>query len=230
MEKLHHHQRKLATMMAEKVARRLSQDGEAEHPRSKANEYPAVDDHEGEILDSYITRTRDKEAALRFVKKALKRRGSPEATTTNGLRPYSIIRARSPTQHTCSSALLRSSHVIIVRQAACNSQAVNVRHQEARSPPSISSSAASVAYGLAGSDDTPCVPESIADAQDRHGRESAECEKSARIWADQMEAANGSADRHHDDRNPRPSLLFSAAYCLLAVEDMAPGADDRNWG
>jgi transposase-like protein len=29
-------------------------------------------DHEDEILESYITRTRDKEAALRFMKKTLK--------------------------------------------------------------------------------------------------------------------------------------------------------------
>ena len=33
-------------------------------------------DHEGEILESYITRTRDKDAALTFMKKALKRHGS----------------------------------------------------------------------------------------------------------------------------------------------------------
>ncbi|WP_260596617.1 DDE-type integrase/transposase/recombinase [Sphingomonas endolithica] len=45
-------------------------------------------DHEGEILESYITRTRDKDAALRFMKKALKRHGSPEATTTDVLRSY----------------------------------------------------------------------------------------------------------------------------------------------
>jgi putative transposase len=45
-------------------------------------------DHEGEILESYITRTRDKDAALRFIKKALKRHGSPEAITTDGLRSY----------------------------------------------------------------------------------------------------------------------------------------------
>jgi len=30
-------------------------------------------DHEGEIPESYMTRTRDKEAALRSMKKALKR-------------------------------------------------------------------------------------------------------------------------------------------------------------
>jgi putative transposase len=45
-------------------------------------------DHEGEILESYITTTRDKDAALRFMKKALKRHGSPEAITTDGLRSY----------------------------------------------------------------------------------------------------------------------------------------------
>lgn len=45
-------------------------------------------DHEGEVLESYITRTRDKAAALRFMKKTLKRHGSPEAITTDGLRSY----------------------------------------------------------------------------------------------------------------------------------------------
>ena len=45
-------------------------------------------DHEGEILESYITKTRDKDAALRFMKKTLKRHGSPEAITTDGLRSY----------------------------------------------------------------------------------------------------------------------------------------------
>jgi putative transposase len=45
-------------------------------------------DHEGEVLDSYVTKTRDKAAALSFIKKALKRHGSPEAITTDGLRSY----------------------------------------------------------------------------------------------------------------------------------------------
>ena len=45
-------------------------------------------DQEGEILESYITRNRDKEAALTFMKKALKRHGSPEKITTDGLRSY----------------------------------------------------------------------------------------------------------------------------------------------
>ena len=45
-------------------------------------------DHEGEVLESYITRTRDKAAALRFMKKALKRHGQPASIVTDGLRSY----------------------------------------------------------------------------------------------------------------------------------------------
>lgn len=45
-------------------------------------------DHEGEILESYVTKTRDKAATLRFLKKALKRHGKVEAIVTDGLRSY----------------------------------------------------------------------------------------------------------------------------------------------
>ena len=45
-------------------------------------------DHEGEILESYVTKTRDKAAALAFMKKALKRHGSPAAIVTDGLKSY----------------------------------------------------------------------------------------------------------------------------------------------
>jgi putative transposase len=45
-------------------------------------------DFEGEILESYVTKKRDKAAALTFMKKALKRHGPPEAITTDGLRSY----------------------------------------------------------------------------------------------------------------------------------------------
>ena len=45
-------------------------------------------DQEGEILESFVTKTRDKAAALTFMKKALKRHGSPKAITTDGLRSY----------------------------------------------------------------------------------------------------------------------------------------------
>ena len=45
-------------------------------------------DHEGEILESYVTKARDKRAALAFMKRALKRHGSPEKIVTDGLRSY----------------------------------------------------------------------------------------------------------------------------------------------
>src|SRR6201998_4361571 len=36
-------------------------------------------DHEGEVLESFVTKDRDKAAALKFIKKALKRHSSPKA-------------------------------------------------------------------------------------------------------------------------------------------------------
>jgi putative transposase len=45
-------------------------------------------DHEGEVLESYVTRTRDKKAALKFLKKAMRRQGRPEAIVTDKLRSY----------------------------------------------------------------------------------------------------------------------------------------------
>ena len=45
-------------------------------------------DHEGEVLESFVTKERDKAAALKFIKKALKRHGRPKAIVTDGLRSY----------------------------------------------------------------------------------------------------------------------------------------------
>jgi len=45
-------------------------------------------DHEGEVLESFVTTTRDKAAALKFIKKAMKRHGRPQAIVTDGLRSY----------------------------------------------------------------------------------------------------------------------------------------------
>ncbi|MBC7670202.1 MAG: IS6 family transposase [Gemmatimonadaceae bacterium] len=45
-------------------------------------------DHEGEVLESYVTTTRDKAAAQAFIKKAMKRHGRPQAVVTDGLRSY----------------------------------------------------------------------------------------------------------------------------------------------
>ena len=45
-------------------------------------------DQEGEILESYVTKARDRKAALRFMKKALKRHGPVEKIVTDGLKSY----------------------------------------------------------------------------------------------------------------------------------------------
>ena len=45
-------------------------------------------DHEGEILESYVTKKRDKSAALAFMKRTLKRHGKAETIVTDGLRSY----------------------------------------------------------------------------------------------------------------------------------------------
>ena len=44
--------------------------------------------HEGEVLESYVTKTRDKSAALKFLRKAMKRHGAPETVVTDRLRSY----------------------------------------------------------------------------------------------------------------------------------------------
>src|SRR6056297_2446393 len=43
-------------------------------------------DHEGEVLESHVTRTRDTRAAPKFPGKAMKRHGRPEAVVTDRLR------------------------------------------------------------------------------------------------------------------------------------------------
>ncbi|MEM1154560.1 MAG: IS6 family transposase [Pseudomonadota bacterium] len=45
-------------------------------------------DHEGEVLENYVTKTRNKSAALRFLRKAMKRYGAPRAIVTDRLRSY----------------------------------------------------------------------------------------------------------------------------------------------
>ena len=45
-------------------------------------------DHEGEVLESFATKTRDKAAALAFMKRMMKRHGRPQAVVTDGLRSY----------------------------------------------------------------------------------------------------------------------------------------------
>jgi putative transposase len=45
-------------------------------------------DHEGEVLEAFVSRTRDKKAALKFLRKLMKRHGRPEELVTDKLRSY----------------------------------------------------------------------------------------------------------------------------------------------
>jgi len=45
-------------------------------------------DHEGEVLESFVTKTRDKKAALKFLKKAMKKHGRAAVFVTDKLRSY----------------------------------------------------------------------------------------------------------------------------------------------
>jgi putative transposase len=45
-------------------------------------------DHEGEVLESFASKTKDKAAALKFIKRAMKRHGNPRSIVTDHLRSY----------------------------------------------------------------------------------------------------------------------------------------------
>ena len=45
-------------------------------------------DHEGEVLEAFVTKQRNKAAALTFMKKLMKRHGCAKVITTDGLRSY----------------------------------------------------------------------------------------------------------------------------------------------
>ncbi|NBR53311.1 MAG: IS6 family transposase [Rhodobacteraceae bacterium] len=45
-------------------------------------------DHEGEVLESFVTKTRDAKAAFKFLKKAMRKHGQPEVIVTDRLRSY----------------------------------------------------------------------------------------------------------------------------------------------
>ena len=66
-------------------------------------------DHEGEVLESFVTKTRDKTSALKFMRKAMKRYGNPQVVETwrrhyNTDRPHSSLGYRPPAPQAILSA------------------------------------------------------------------------------------------------------------------------------
>tara|TARA_R110000868_G_scaffold162329_12_gene393490 strand:+ start:14056 stop:14619 length:564 start_codon:yes stop_codon:yes gene_type:complete len=45
-------------------------------------------DHEGEVLEVYVTKRRDRKAALRFLRRTMKRYGNPQVVVTDHLKSY----------------------------------------------------------------------------------------------------------------------------------------------
>ena len=45
-------------------------------------------DHEGEVLEAVVTKRRDRKAALKFIRKTMKRHGHPHVLVTDKLRSY----------------------------------------------------------------------------------------------------------------------------------------------
>ncbi len=48
-------------------------------------------DHEGEVMESYVTKRRDCKTALKFLRKSMKRYGQPEVIVTDKLRSYGAV-------------------------------------------------------------------------------------------------------------------------------------------
>ena len=45
-------------------------------------------EHEGELLESYVTKRRDRNAALKFLRRSMKRNDQPEIIVADRLKPY----------------------------------------------------------------------------------------------------------------------------------------------
>ena len=49
-------------------------------------------DHEGEVLEAFVSKRRDRKAALKFLRKTMKGFGRPKVTVTDKLRSYGAPR------------------------------------------------------------------------------------------------------------------------------------------
>ena len=56
-------------------------------------------DHEGQVLEAYVTKARDKLAALKFLRKAMRRYGNPEVIVTHRLRSYGAAMKEIGNEH-----------------------------------------------------------------------------------------------------------------------------------
>ena len=83
-------------------------------------------DHEGEVLESFVTKTRNKKAALKFLKKSMKRHGRPRIFVTDKLRSYgAALRGIGAVQP--AACINRNSHHIPRTKTEVRLPSVNPR-------------------------------------------------------------------------------------------------------
>ncbi len=68
-------------------------------------------DHEGEVLEAFVSKTRDKKAALKFLRKLMKRHGRAEELVTDGLKSYGAA-LKGCCQTNANSSRFRQVHGI----------------------------------------------------------------------------------------------------------------------
>jgi transposase-like protein len=71
-------------------------------------------DHEGEVLEAYVSKGRDRRAALKFLRKSVKRYGRPEAIVTDRL----FSRSRPSTPSCMNRSCQRQTQVFDLAVAA----------------------------------------------------------------------------------------------------------------
>ena len=66
-------------------------------------------DHEGEVLESYVSKRRDRKAALKFLRKSMKRYGNPAVIVTDKLRSYAAAMKASQTRVLLGTGIMPSA-------------------------------------------------------------------------------------------------------------------------
>ena len=99
-ETIRHRGGRFDTCFAHKIRKRCSeamrqrpqwqwhQDGDFVKIRGKTHCLCCTLDHEGEVLESFVTKIRDKASALKFMRKAMKRYGNPRVVVTDRCQSY----------------------------------------------------------------------------------------------------------------------------------------------
>jgi putative transposase len=108
-------------------------------------------DHEGEVLEAFVSKTGDRKAALKLLKKLTKKHGRPEEVMTDGLKSYGaalkeIWAEDRQVTGRCANNRIENSHLLVRRRerailgfrrcTACRSSSQCIRRSTTSSTPS----------------------------------------------------------------------------------------------